>query len=336
MTMFIAQLFKDASDFYSRNYDAVSNGTKLGQIGYTVYNHQKTVKAAKLAEQLKNAAPAEGQAVEETVENVGKTGIKGFLANNKVAVGRTLGGVGILFSVGGIFHSVANEKGKFLDTDRDGNLKVGHKGERLIASTATAAPGLAVSGFQLATAGATATVGTSVAAIAVPAVAAYVIDKDAETVIETRRLYEGVDNAFTPGKHQTRHKAAGPNAGAYDNLMPAARLLSKYMVDSNLSHPMKRAKDGSIADIRELDLTDGRNRRELRRVLNEAIAREQKAADDNSSLIPRWARFGHGVEAEQEAQMNLHQLESAETELGQFAAEVTKWKKSTTPAPKFH
>jgi hypothetical protein len=182
-----------------------------------------------------------------------------------------------------------------------------------------------------------ATLGTSLAVIAVPAAATYLIGRDANAAIETRRLYEQADDAFQPGTHAVRHRTAGPQAASYDNLLPAARLVSRYMLDANLSHPVKRKKDGSIANINDVDFSDGKNRRELRRVLNLAIADEQKIADGNSSLVPRWLRHGSGVDAEQAALIDQRQLNAAESELGQYAAAVNNYKRTqktpSGPAP---
>ena len=350
-----AAVFKKASEIYADNKDNVNPGVATVRVAHTVYKHHKALKAIAAAGENGTPAVAEAgagtQAAEETVETAAKKG--GFLANSKSFIGKNAGKAGLIFSVGGIFYEVAKEPGKFLEKGPDGGTRVGHKGERLIASTATAAPGIALSTFQIATAGTAATaetataaggtvaavggtataatLGTAVAVIAVPAAATWAIKRDADAAIETRRLYEQADKSFQPGTHTLRHQTAGPQAASYNNLLPAARLVSKYMLDANLSHPVERNKDGSIKNINDLDLSDGRNRRELRRALNQAIEDEQKIADNNGSLVPRWLRHGSGVEAEQAALIDKRELESAETELGQYAAAVNDYKKSQKP-----
>ena len=358
--------FKKATQFYADNKDNVNPSVATVRVAHTVYQHGKTLKKIAAAGQSEAGAVAESgsgtQAVVDTVETAASKGGTGFIANAKSFIGKngkTFGKVGLAYSVGSIFWDVAKEPGHFLDKGPDGGVRVGHKGERLIASTATAAPTIALSTFQLATAGTAATaetataaggtaaavggtatlatLGTAVAVIAVPAAATWAIKRDADAVIETRRLYEQADKAFQPGTHTLRHQSAGPQAASYNNLLPAARLVSKYMLDANLSHPVARNKDGSIKNINDLDLSDGRNRRELRRALNQAIEDEQKIADNNGSLVPRWLRHGSGVEAEQAALIDKRQLESAETELGQYAAAVNDYKRTqkspSAPAP---
>lgn len=122
-------------------------------------------------------------------------------ANKIVGAAKFVGRANVVLCVADIAYETYHEPGKFIDRDADGDLTVGHKGERFIASTASAAAGMA--GFAAGTAFAGVVGGAILLPAAIALADAYLVNKAANIIIDTRRTYEEVDKTFRPD--QKRH-----------------------------------------------------------------------------------------------------------------------------------
>jgi hypothetical protein len=107
--------------------------------------------------------------------------------------------------------------------------------------------------------------GMMVATVAIPAAAAYCVGKDADTIIETTRLYEGQDKAFKPD--HDRHS----------NLATELSKLKPQLMKEGLKFDKKG----------RLDMMQPAAVYKVQKVLAEEYVRLGGVMDENRSMLPR-------------------------------------------------
>src|SRR5262249_35145093 len=138
---------------------------------------------------------------------------------------------------------------------------------------------------------------------------------------DTRHIYQQIDSTFLPGKRDARFQKPTPDVSNYKNIIPAIAEVGKYMKNENMGTPVERLPDGRIKDQHQIDWSDPKNRAELVRAIDQKIAEDEATMKANSSWVPRWLRSDDGVLKQEYARMDERALQSAKTDLANFATE---------------
>lgn len=175
-----------------------------------------------------------------------------------------------------------------------------HKVERataVVATTATSVATGAVLTEGLVVGGVAATGTLALAGAAAPVLvtagAVYTTAKAAELAIQTRRIYEDIDNAFK-AKPDYRHASQ------------SVSILRKELA----------AKGVDVSPHGRIDLSDGHNRDMLREVLAEKKTQLQQTVAATDSILPRWVRSSDAAGLNATARSDIAFYDAASTELG--------------------
>lgn len=223
----------------------------------------------------------------------------------------------VVLNVVDIGYETYKEDGHFVDRDADGNLKAGHKTERLIASSASAVAGMG--GF----AAGTALAGVVGGAVILPAAAAladaYLVNKAANTIIDTRRTYEDVDKTFRPD--QKRHSNfVGAMARVLGNDASNKSLQEAGVkVDPETGRVSMTTLNAALADPQEGPYAMGR----LKALIGNISAADKSVPEPH---MPRWIQFTDAQrDARQKyeyAKMDARSMDSAQVEADGYVAEL--------------
>jgi hypothetical protein len=213
-----------------------------------------------------------------------------------------------------VAYQTYKEDGHFINAD--GTL--GHKSQRLIASSLTAGTSLGVGAL----------LGTGTAPFVLVAATGYEVNKAADIAIDTSRIYEGMDkrtsNFFKPTKLTTRPNSDMPSLAAYKNLQ-ALGYVTNHMRDDHLSTTPERVPGGYIKDLHRIDMSDPRNLQEFEQAINTEVERQQRVLKENDSVLPRWLRQGDSVQKFNNAATELKQLHAAQEELKAFKTDLAAY-----------
>ena len=266
------------------------------------------------------------------------SGLKGLPVNQGLT--GALGKVNIGLTVANIAYQVNKEDGTYLHRDENGAVDgLGHKGERLIAATAGAAPSLVVAGATttglvtttgVAGAGLAATGTAVLSTVVLPAVviigSAYVIGKATDTIIDTRRTYEKNDIQVDKMSAARKYRdTVHPSLGNYAQCVFCNARFSDIMRDDQLNGKIERngPKSGNrVTNFTEVDFSDPKNLAEYKHMLDVAEAREKQIVKDNSSRAPRWLRSDDKILKEESAKADLKMIAGARKEIEMFEKEA--------------
>lgn len=256
--------------------------------------------AKKLSPQTveKILGPEKAKAVLAAAKNLGEID-PAVLATLKRGTGAT----NIVLTVADGVNQVSKEHGTRHKLQRTGAV--------VATDTVSVLPGVIAPALEtgVAATGAAAT-GVTVAAVAIPAAAGYMVNKDANTIIETDRLYERVDAAFQPDP--TRHS----------NLIGVEKRLV----------PQLKALEATYDGKGRLDLSKSGNVAKLQQAIGHERLRLEGVIEDNHSMLPREMAItskqlqmrGNTEDAVQE----LRLMNSASAELNDFRQLIAERKQA--------
>lgn len=203
-----------------------------------------------------------------------------------------LGKANILLTVADGVHQVYKEDGAYHKVQRTGAVLT-----ETAAATGTGsfvASGLVVDGVA-ATGGVA--VGGAIVTVALPIVTTLIVAKGADTVIDTTRLYEGVDSSFAL------------DTARHSNLITASAKLKPRLQELGATYDASN----------KLDLTKPENRERLAQAMREEHERLHALTQQNEPLLPRWVQFtdeqSHRRGMYESTQEDIRMLKSASTEL---------------------
>jgi hypothetical protein len=225
----------------------------------------------------------------------------------------------IVMNIADIGYETYKEKGNFINTDADGHTVLGHKSQRLIASTTTAA--VSTGAFAIASAAG----GGAVAALVLPAAAAigtaYLANKAANTIIDTERTYEDVDKAFRPD--QTRHSnLVGAMARVLGNPEYNKSLIEAGVkVDPETGRASMATLNAALADPEEGKYAMGR----FKALIGNIRDKDNQVKEPH---MPRWIQFtdaqGKARQDYEYAKMDARSMESALVEADGYVTDLKK------------
>lgn len=225
----------------------------------------------------------------------------------------------VVLCVADIGWETYKEPGSFVDRDADGDLKLGHKSERLIASTASAGAGMA--GFAAGASLAGAIGGAVIFPATVALLDAYLVNKAANIIIDTRRTYEEVDKTFRPDNNRHANFVGGMARGLGNDAMNKSLQEAGVKVDPETGRVSMKTLNAALADPEEGKYAMGRLKGLIMNIRDE----DQKVKEPH---MPRWIQFTDAqADARQKyeyAKMDARSMNSALTEADGYVADLKK------------